>query len=176
MRLYIIIINFFFFIGCINNSKNILIEKANEIHKRVITLDTHNDIDVKNFSDSINYKSNTDTQVNLPKMIKGGLDVSWLIVYTKQGTLDDKGYLIAEQNAYSKFNAINRLTSIYAPDQIEIARSSKEVREIINKGKKVAMIGVENAYPLGLDTSNVKKFYDMGARYMSLAHNCHNQF
>jgi len=176
MRLYIIIINFFFFIGCINNSKNILIEKANEIHKRVITLDTHNDIDVKNFSDSINYKSNTDTQVNLPKMIKGGLDVSWLIVYTKQGTLDDKGYLIAEQNAYSKFNAINRLTSIYAPDQIEIARSSKEVREIINKGKKVAMIGVENAYPLGLDTSNVKKFYDMGARYMSLAHNGHNQF
>ena len=29
--------------------------------------------------------------------------------------------------------------------------------EFIKKGKKVAMIGVENAYPIGLDTSNVRK-------------------
>ena len=40
-------------------------------------------------------------------------------------------------------------------------------------GKKVAMIGVENAYPLGLDISRVKEFYDRGARYMSLSHNGH---
>ena len=90
-------------------------------------------------------------------MIKGGLDVSWLIVYTKQGTLDNDGYLKAKKNAYSKFKAIERLTNLYAPDQIKMARSSKQVREIINSGKKVAMIGVENAFPLGLDTSNVKK-------------------
>ena len=38
------------------------------------------------------------------------------------------------------------------------------------------MIGVENAYPIGLDTASVKRYYDMGARYMSLAHNGHNQF
>jgi len=176
MKPFILLLNFFLFISCINNPKTSLIERAKEIHKRVITLDTHNDIDVKNFSDSINYTLDTKTQVNLPKMIKGGLDVSWLIVYTKQGKLDTEGYLKAEKNAYSNFKAIERLTNLYAPDQIEMARSSKQVREIINNGKKVAMIGVENAFPLGLDTSNVKKFYDMGARYMSLAHNGHNQF
>ena len=38
------------------------------------------------------------------------------------------------------------------------------------------MIGVENAYPLGLDISRVKEFYDRGARYMSLSHNGHSQF
>ena len=176
MKPFILLLNFFLFTSCINNNKTSLIERAKEIHKRVITLDTHNDIDIKNFSDSINYTLNTKTQVNLPKMIKGGLDVSWLIVYTKQGTLDNDGYLKAKKNAYSKFKAIERLTNLYAPDQIKMARSSKQVREIINSGKKVAMIGVENAFPLGLDTSNVKKFYDMGARYMSLAHNGHNQF
>ena len=62
-------------------------------------------------------------------MIKGGLDVSWLIVYTKQGKLDTEGYLKAEKNAYSKFKAIERFTNLYAPDQIEMARSSKQVRE-----------------------------------------------
>ena len=37
------------------------------------------------------------------------------------------------------------------------------------------MIGVENGYPIGTDIKNVEKFYDMGARYMSLAHNGHSQ-
>ena len=38
------------------------------------------------------------------------------------------------------------------------------------------MIGIENAYPLGEDLSNIEKFYNLGARYMSLAHNGHSQF
>ena len=170
------LINFFLIISCVNNTNNDLINKTKELHKRVITIDTHNDIDVKNFKSTYNYSIDTKNQVNLPKMIKGGLDVSWLIVYTQQGPLDDKGYLKAKENALSKFNAIHRLIYLYAPDQIEMARSSKELKQIIEKGKKVAMIGVENAFPLGLDIANVKKFYDMGARYMSLAHNGHNQF
>jgi len=37
------------------------------------------------------------------------------------------------------------------------------------------MIGVENAYAIGTDLGNIKKFYDLGARYMSLAHNGHSQ-
>ena len=38
------------------------------------------------------------------------------------------------------------------------------------------MIAVENAYTMGLDTSNVKKFWERGARYVSLSHNGHSQF
>ena len=37
------------------------------------------------------------------------------------------------------------------------------------------MIGVENAYPIGNDISLIKDFANRGARYMSLAHNGHNQ-
>ena len=73
-------------------SRDDLIQKAKIIHSNVITLDTHNDIDVKNFTDNLNYSQKTNSQVNLPKMIKGGLDVSWLIVYTGQGELNKEGY------------------------------------------------------------------------------------
>jgi len=175
MRPIFYLLYLLFLVSCINAENNKLINKAKQIHERVITIDTHNDIDVKNFKSTYNYSIDTKNQVNLPKMIKGGLDVSWLIVYTKQGPTNNKGYLTAIENALSKFNAIHRLVYLYAPDQIELARSSNEVKQIIEKGKKVAMIGVENAYPIGLDTAYVKKFYDMGARYMSLAHNGHNQ-
>ena len=153
-----------------------LIETAKKIHSKVIVLDTHNDIDVYNFSDSINYSQNTNSQVNLPKMIKGGLDVSWLIVYTGQGKLNKDGYKNAGINAQNKFDAINRLVNDYASDKISLATSSKEVDSIIKLGKKVAMIGVENAYPIGEDLNEIKRYAKLGARYMSLAHNGHNQF
>jgi membrane dipeptidase len=152
-----------------------LIDKAKNIHERVMTLDTHNDINIKNFTDSINYSQELDTQVNLPKMKKGGLDVSWLIVYTGQDTLTEEGYAKAYENAISKFTAIHKLTEEIAPNEIELATTSGDVKRIIASGKKVAMIGIENAYPIGTDINRVKEFYDLGARYMSLAHNGHSQ-
>jgi membrane dipeptidase len=149
---------------------------CNENSTEIITIDTHDDINVINFTDSLNYTMNTETQVNLPKMEAGGLDVAWFVVYTGQGSLDEEGYAAAEDNAIDKFDAIDRLVNKYAPDQIELALSSDDVRRIHAKGKKVAMIGVENAYPMGLDTSNVRKYWERGARYVSLSHNGHSQF
>ena len=133
------------FLGCAEKS---IEEKAMEIHSRVITLDTHDDFSVSNFSDSLNYTMDTNTQFNLPKMLKGGLDVGFLIVYTGQKTLDDKGYQSAKENALAKFDAIDRLVNNYAPGKIELAKTSEDVRRINSEGKLVAMIGVENAYPL----------------------------
>ena len=154
----------------------ILLTSCNSPSNPIITIDTHDDINVINFTDSLNYTMDTDTQVNLPKMKAGGLDVAWFVVYTGQGSLDKEGYATAKDNAISKFDAIDRLVNEYAPDLIELALSSDDVRKIHAKGKKVAMIGVENAYPMGLDTSNVRKYWERGARYVSLAHNGHSQF
>jgi len=152
-----------------------LLAKAKEIHKRVITLDTHNDINVNNFTDSINYTQELDNQVNLPKMKKSSLDVSWFIVYTGQGDLSPQGYDKAYKNAISKFNAIHKLTKEIAPNEIELAVTSDDVRRINAAGKKIAMIGIENGYPVGTDIKRIKEFYDLGARYMSLSHNGHSQ-
>ena len=69
----------------LNYDNNRLFEKANKIHNNVITLDTHCDINLKNFTDSINYSQNLKTQCNIPKMELGGLDVAWFIVFTGQG-------------------------------------------------------------------------------------------
>ena len=153
-----------------------LLQKAQQIHLNTTTLDTHDDINVQNFTDSLNYTQDTDTQVNLPKMKRGALDVAWFIVYTGQGEITPSGYEKAAANAQAKFDAIHRLVEVYAPNKIGLATSSQQVRDLRKGGKKVAMIGVENAYPLGENLNEVKRYYDLGARYMSLAHNGHNQF
>jgi len=151
-------------------------ERAKRIHEKVITLDTHADINTKNFTDSVNYTQRLDTQVNLPKMEEGGLDVAWFIVYTGQDSLNAAGYAKAKENAMDKFAAIRRLCEVYAPDRIALATTSDDVRRIDAAGKKVAMIGVENAYPMGEDLAAFQQYYDLGARYISLSHNGHSQF
>ena len=85
-------------------------------------------------------------------------------------------YEAAYANAIDKFDAIHRLAEEIAPDQIEIAYTSDDVRRIVAEGKKVAMIGIENAYPIGLSMGRIEDFHTRGGRYMSLAHNGHSQF
>ncbi|NAY90980.1 membrane dipeptidase [Muricauda sp. JGD-17] len=151
-------------------------EKAKRIHDSVITVDTHIDINVKNFTDSINYSQRLDTQVDLPRMKEGGLDVAWFIVYTGQDSLTTEGYAKAAENAMAKFDAIHQLCNTYAPNDIELARTSSDVRRIAKNGKKAAMIGVENAYPVGENLSVFEDYQKRGARYISLSHNGHSQF
>ena len=155
-----------------------LAARARRIHDRVIALDTHDDISPANFTPERNYTQDLQTQVNLPKMLKGGLDASFFIVYVGQGPLTPEGYDNAYKQAIAKFDAVHLLTEKIAPDKIELALTAADVRRIDKAGKKVALIGVENGYPLG-DASTalkrVKEFYDRGARYLSLAHNGHSQ-
>jgi membrane dipeptidase len=152
-----------------------LIAKAKGIHERVLKLDTHNDIDPLNFTADCNYTMRLTTQVNLPKMIEGGMDVSFMIVYVGQGPLTPEGYDNAYRQAVAKFDAIHRLTEKIAPDNIGLALTPADVLALHRKHLRIAVIGVENGYPIGTDIKKVKEFYDRGGRYMSLAHNGNSQ-
>ncbi len=152
-----------------------MIAKARGIHDRVIKLDTHNDIEPSNFTAECNYKMRLTTQVNLPKMIEGDMDVSFMIVYVGQGPLTPEGYDNAYRQAIAKFEAVHRFTEKIAPDNMGLALSPADVLALHKKNLRIAVIGVENGYPVGTDIKRVKEFYDRGGRYMSLAHNGNSQ-
>ena len=156
--------------------------RARAIHERVITLDTHNDVDPDNFTRGCNYTMPLTTQVNLPKMKAGGLDVSFMIVYVGQSNppqvadaFQPSGYDRAYKAAVAKFDAIHHLTEEIAPNEIGLALTPEDVVRISKSGRKVAVIGIENGYPIGTDVNRVKEFWTRGGRYMSLAHNGHSQ-
>ena len=155
-----------------------LVARARAIHDRVMTLDTHVDINAANFrADGPNYAQRLErTQVDVTKMEEGGLDAAFLIVYVGQRPeLDAAGYAAAHAAAIEKFEGIHRLTETLAPDRVGLALSAADARRIYASGKKVIFIGVENGYPVGTDITNVRKFHQLGARYMSLSHNGHSQ-
>lgn len=148
-----------------------LIAKARGIHDRVLKLDTHNDIDPANFTPDCNYTMRLTTQVNIPKMVEGGMDVSFMIVYVGQGPLTPEGFDNGYRQAIAKFDAVHRLTEKIAPDSIGLALSPADVLALHKKHLRIAVIGVENGYPIGNDIRKVEEFYNRGGRYMSLAHN-----
>jgi membrane dipeptidase len=152
-----------------------LVAKAKLIHSRVIKLDTHNDIEPSNFTPDCNYTMRLTTQVNIPKMVEGGMDVSFMIVYVGQGPLTTEGFDSAYRQAIAKFDAVHRLTEKIAPDNIGLALTPADVVALHRKNLRIAVIGVENGYPIGNDIKRVKEFYDRGGRYMSLAHNGNSQ-
>jgi membrane dipeptidase len=148
--------------------------RAREIHERVLTIDTHDDIPGNFGSPEYNPCEPLDRQVDLPKMREGGLDVAFFIVFVGQGERTPEGNERAKQAAMDKFNGIHALAEQRCPDQIAIALHPDDVQRIHDEGKLVTVIGIENGYVIGNDISLIRTYYDLGARYMTLAHTSHN--
>ncbi len=148
---------------------------ARGIHERVLTLDTHDDIPPDFATVDVDPGVRDDRQLNLPKMREGGLDVGFFVVYVGQGENSAEGFAEAYAQAITKFDAIHRMTDEMYPDQIELARTADDVERIHAAGKLVAAIGIENGWPVGEDLGNLEEFHARGGRYITLAHNGHNQ-
>ncbi len=59
-------------------------DEARAIHEKVITVDTHIDFEPSNLVGERNYTERLDNQFNLPKMLEGGLDVLFLVIFVNQ--------------------------------------------------------------------------------------------
>ena len=151
-----------------------LIALARTIHDDVLTIDTHDDIPFNFATEEVDPGLRADRKVDIPKMVEGGLDVGFFIVFVGQGERDAAGYEFAKQQAMTKFEAIHRMTEKMYPDRIELAHSADDVERIAASGKLVAAIGIENGWVIGQDLDLIETYHELGARYITLAHNGHN--
>ena len=149
------------------------------LHQRILTLDTHVDIPL-NYMTEVDPGFQTDAQVDLPKMLAGGLDAAFFIVYTPQTQYfvenpERTDYKTASIIAETRFRAIQKLLIEY-PERTALCITAGEVREAVAAGKRAVLIGMENAFPLGPDLSKVDLWARRGVRYVGLTHFGHNQF
>jgi len=159
-------------IGCADPEAD-LRATARDIHDAVITIDTHVDIPLDFATDSVD-PLNSVRQVNLENMRAGGLDAAFFMVFVGQTERTPENYAQAKSDAMTKFDAIHRMTDEMYPDLIELAYSADDVERIRASGKLVATIGIENGYVIGTDLSLLERYYELGARYITLSHGGHN--
>ncbi|MFL2769928.1 MAG: dipeptidase [Rhodospirillaceae bacterium] len=150
-------------------------DDARNIHDRIITFDAEIDIPFNFMSEQNDMGQETAMQVDLPKMDRGGLDGALFVSWVLQQGHTSSEYIKARSDAEKKFTAIERMVSTY-PDRIGLARSADEAEQLVVNGKHFAVMGMVNAWPLGLDLSWLPELYARGLRNITLNHAGHNQF
>lgn len=156
-------------------SKNVSEAEARALHQQILTIDTHVDIGRGYATHLLDPGGFTKAQVDLPKMRAGGLDAVFLIVYVGQGVLTAQAYQQAAATAENSYQAIMRMIHAY-PEQVGLARTAADVEALHQAGKRIVLLGMENAYPLGDSIKDVPKWAERGIRYVGLTHIGHNQF
>lgn len=164
--------------GCSQENKQ---EASLQIsHEDFLVLDAHLDtpivLDRPGFDISSRHDPMHDyAQIDLPRMREGGLDGGFWVIYTPQGDLTPQGYEDALAHAWHRNRVIDEMLINYA-DNFMPATTADDAAAIVAQGKHVVYKSIENAYPLGLDVTQLDAFYESGVRMVGLVHMTNNQF
>ena len=153
---------------------------ARAIHERILTLDTHMDTPM-NFArpgwdmmDEHSVESDL-SQVDYPRMVKGGLDGGFFAIFTPQGPRTPEGFAAARDAAIKRAAEIHDMVARH-PNAFELAFRADDAERIAKSGKRIVFQSIENSYPLGKDITLLKRFYDLGVRMVGPVHFTNNDF
>ncbi len=160
-------------------SGNRWIRKAQRLHRRIITIDSHNDTPLRMMQKGFDITRRHDpvkerSKVDIPRMIDGGLDGAFFAVFLSQGRCDSGGYRRAFDRAGLIFDTLEKVVSGNSR-LMGMAFTPDDARQLKQEGKRIIFIGIENGYPVGTDTSLIRYFFNRGARYITLCHTANNQ-
>ena len=145
--------------------------KAKEIHKNILTIDSHTDTPM--FFPTLDLARKEGGKVNLPLMMEGRLDAVFMVAYLPQGERDDVSLLKATEYATERLLKVIEQAEKYS-GRLGIARTSDDLWRLKHENKKAIFLGIENGYAIGKDLKNLQRFKDMGVSYITLCHNGDN--
>ena len=153
--------------------------KAKAIHERLIVLDTHLDTPAhlvwRDWTIVDRHRVEDDgSQIDLPRMIAGGLDGGFFAVYTPQGPVTPEGDIAARDAGLLRALAIREMVARY-PDRFELALKADDAAAIAARGKRIVFMSIENGYPLESDLTLMSTFYKLGVRLMGPVHFLNNR-
>jgi membrane dipeptidase len=148
------------------------------VHQGILTLDTHMDTPM-NFArpgwDIMDEHSVAGdlSQIDYPRMVRGGLDGGFFAIYTPQGPRTPEGFATARNAALKRAVEIREMVARHF-DKFEIALRADDAARIAASGKRIVFVSIENSYPLGKDISLLRTFYDLGVRMAGPVHFTNN--
>jgi len=168
-------------LGWAQKSGDELARKVAEIHNKVFTVDTHIDwpshqLRSPDFVPREHHEPGKmgSGQWDLPRMKEGGLDATFMSIFTSQGARTDSGHAKAKEHALKLIELTKKMVADN-PDLAEIALTPDDAYRIEKAGKRAIFMGMENGYPIGKELANVKMFYDLGVRYITITHTRNNE-
>ena len=112
-----------------------------------------------------------DREFDYPKARAGGLDVAFMSIYTSPRQDADGS---AWQAANAMIDGVEALVQRH-PDKFAILTSPGDAARLLEAGRVLLPLGMENGAPLQDRLENVRFFFDRGVRYITLAHSAANR-
>lgn len=153
-------------------------ELAWKIHDSTLTIDTHMDVPIVlkrpgfDISKEHSWYEHA-SQVDFPRLKKGGLDGGFFVVYVPQGplTFEGRAHGISEGK---KIAQLIRDTVETHSGESGLATTQSEAEALREEDKITVFMGIENGYTIGRDIDLLKTYYDLGVRYFGITHSKNN--
>ncbi len=150
-----------------------LLERARALHRQALLIDGHNDYpwalrehDPARDIDTLDIaKPQPSIMTDIARLKSGGVGGQFWSVYTPV-ELQGQGAVTA---TLEQIDIVHRMVRKY-PAAFELALTADDIERIHKAGKIASLIGMEGGHSLDNSLANLRMFYRLGARYLTLTH------
>ena len=144
------------------------------VHEAAVVLDTHFDTPANLGRPGWSILDRHDTardgsQVDLPRMIEGGVDGGFFVVFTPQGARGAPGNALARDHALYRVAEIREMVARHS-DRFDLALTADDPARILAARKRFVFMSMENGSPVAGDLSLMQAFYRLGVRMIGPVH------
>jgi len=156
------------------------LERALALQSLYPMMDAHNDLpwryrnlvdnvitDIDLRQDHSNRTSPNNLETDIPRLRKGKVGAQIWSVYVPCTTESKDAVRVTME----QIDVVYRMVQLY-PDVFQLATRSQDIISAFSLGKIASFLGMEGGHSIDSSMGALRMFYNMGARYMTLTHNC----
>lgn len=150
-------------------------ETARRILSETPLIDGHNDLPwaIRTYRaaphdvEAYDLRRQTPGHTDLPRLRAGMVGAQFWSVYVSCNDIAEG----AAKVQLEQFDIAKQVIERH-PEHLELATSASDIERIFGAGKVASLLGMEGGHVIENSLGALRAFYDMGARYMTLTHNC----
>jgi membrane dipeptidase len=149
-------------------------QRALQIQRRAIVIDTHNDVTTPMTNDyfDLNGAPPVPYRTNIERMKQGGLTAEFFSLYIRPWYVQHGG---SARRTLDMIDAVYRAVE-RNPRDLMFATSVADIRRAKRTGKIACLMGIEGGHAIEDSLPTLREFYRLGVRYMTLTWNNTNNW